>query len=322
MEDPVAQKRIIFMGTPEFAVGSLDALLRAGIRVSAVVTAPDRPAGRGRQLRMSAVKRHAIEHGLPVLQPEKLRDPAFLEALDGHAADLLAVVAFRMLPAAVWQRPRLGTINLHASLLPSYRGAAPINWAIINGERVTGATTFFIREEIDTGDIIDQVQVGIGPEENAGQLHDRLMTAGAALLVRTVQQVLRGTHSSHPQSTGTLPLPTAPKLTTEGCRIDWTAAAAKVHDHIRGLSPHPGAWTRLRFGDGRTIHFKVLAGRPADATLPPFPPGSVHDSAGRLLIHCRDGCLEALDVQPEGKRRMTAAEFLRGAGQLDGACCL
>lgn len=316
MAQQVSTRRIVFMGTPGFAVESLRALLDAGIAVAAVVTAPDRPAGRGQQLRMSAVKTFALERGLPVLQPEKLRDPAFLDALDALRADLYVVVAFRMLPAVVWQKPPLGTINLHASLLPAYRGAAPINWALINGEHRTGATTFFIREEIDTGDILDRVELPIGPDENAGELHDRLMRAGAELLTRTVRRLLDGDRTSSPQQAADGALPSAPKLTPENCRVRWDLPAQLVHDHIRGLSPQPGAWSVLRRPDGREERFKLLAARPVDGSA--AAPGTVH-ADGSLRVRCADGWIELLELQPEGKRRMAAADYLRGAAGLHGA---
>lgn len=311
-------KRIIFMGTPEFAVASLDALLDAGIEVAAVVTAPDKPAGRGQQLRMSAVKERALERGLPVLQPVKLRDADFHAALDRHSAELFVVVAFRMLPAEVWKRPAMGTINLHASLLPAYRGAAPINWAIINGETRTGATTFFIREEIDTGDVLDRVETEIGPDESAGELHDRLQRIGAALLVGTVKRILGGDRTATPQKVSAGQLPSAPKLTTQSCRIEWSRPIAWVHDFIRGLSPHPGAWTQLVRGDGSRMQFKILrAARTKEQ--PNGPPGSIQVQGDDLLVACADATLRAIEVQPEGKRRMAAGDFLRGAGDLGNA---
>lgn len=314
-------KRILFMGTPDFAVGSLNSLVEAGFDVAAVVTAPDKPAGRGRELRMSAVKQRALELGLTVLQPERLRDPAFLEELDRMGASLYVVVAFRMLPEVVWARPPLGTINLHASLLPQYRGAAPINWAIINGETTTGVTTFFIRHEIDTGDIIDQERVVIGPDDNVGTMHDRLMGTGAALLARTVGSILDGTARRtqqglrQPQGDNTYELKHAPKLTPENCRIDWKRPAQQVHDHVRGLSPHPGAWTRLVAGNGEALNFKLYAARPMDVAFSGTP-GTVRQQGDGLLVACGSGSLELLEVQPEGRRRMTGAEFLRGAHAL------
>lgn len=305
--------RIVFMGTPPFAVASLDALVKAGIDVAAVVTAPDRPAGRGQQLKASAVKERAIALGIPVLQPERLRDPAFLEALDAMGASLHVVVAFRMLPEQVWSRPALGTINLHGSLLPDYRGAAPINWAVINGERVTGATTFFIRQQIDTGDIIDRVELPIGEDDTAGDVHDRLMEVGGALLVRTVQAILAGTAQRIPQErliTGALH--EAPKLNPQNCRIEMHREARKVHDHIRGLSPFPGAWCQLVIDDRAPLHFKVLRTRVVDDDGAHGVPGTVQVKDGRMFVACGAGQLEALDVQLEGKRRTSAAELLRG----------
>ncbi len=307
----MSKHRIIFMGTPEFAVATLDALVRTGFDVAGVVTAPDRPAGRGRQLKASAVKQRALELGLPVLQPEKLKDPAFHAELDHLHASLYIVVAFRMLPAIVWERPSLGTVNLHASLLPAYRGAAPINWAIINGEERTGLTTFKIRHEIDTGDILLQQEMAIGPEETAGELHDRMMVAGAELMVRTASGLFDGTLVARPQR-WELPgsPPPAPKLSPPMGRIPFELPLMRVHDLVRGLSPYPGAWCILDLGNS-TSHFKLLRTRPtqvADAGTP----GTVTVKDGRFLVACGNGWLEALEVQPEGKRRMMASEFLRG----------
>ncbi len=305
-------KRIVFMGTPEFAVHSLNALLNAGVEVAAVVTAPDKPAGRGRQLRSSAVKQRALELGLPVLQPEKLKDTAFQQALRDLEAELFVVVAFRMLPESVWTMPALGTINLHASLLPRYRGAAPINWAVINGERITGATTFFIRHEIDTGDILMNEELEIGPDETAGEVHDRLALMGGSLLARTVIAVLAGSASSRPQAE--LPgdeLLTAPKLNPEVCHINWLQPAKRVHDHVRGLSPFPGAWTTVLL-NGHAGHFKVLRSQLTAVPTGGTPSGSVHPHPTGLSVACADLWLELLEVQAEGKRRMSAAEFVRG----------
>lgn len=302
------------MGTPPFAVASLDALLRSGIEVVAVVTAPDKPAGRGQQLRMSAVKEYALtrpELKERILQPEKLKDATFHEQLDAAGADLYVVVAFRMLPEAVWIRPRSGTINLHGSLLPDYRGAAPINWAVMNGETLTGATTFFIRHEIDTGDMIDRIEVPIGPDETAGEVHDRLMVQGADLLVRTVQRIFDGSAQRQPQlSNGHAPKH-APKLTPENCRIDWRRDARAVHDHIRGLSPYPGAWARLVMDEHPAQHFKILRARVA-YTSADGGPGTVILNERQLIVRCGGGAIEALEIQPEGKRRMDTASFLRG----------
>jgi methionyl-tRNA formyltransferase len=305
-------RRIVFMGTPPFAVASLNALIDAGMDVAAVVTAPDRPAGRGQHVRMSAVKERALELGIPILQPERLKDPAFHAALDATGASLYVVVAFRMLPALVWQRPSLGTINLHASLLPRYRGAAPINWAIIHGEVRTGVTTFFIKQEIDTGDILQREPVDIGPEETAGDLHDRLMTIGAGVLTRTVKDILDGRSEQYPQEViSPEDLRHAPKLTPANCRIDINASTQHVHDHIRGLSPHPGAWSQLQEVGRPPQHFKVLRAHMHDAVID-GPPGRLSIVDGELVLQCADGRLRLLEVQAEGKRRMDAAEFARG----------
>ncbi len=306
-------RRIVFMGTPAFAAASLKALIDAGLEIAAVVTAPDRPAGRGQQLRMSAVKVLAMEYAQlkeRILQPEKLKDASFLDQLDQAKADLYVVVAFRMLPEVVWRKAPLGTINLHGSLLPDYRGAAPINWAIINGEERTGVTTFFIRHEIDTGDMIASETTTIGIEETAGELHDRLMHIGASLIVRSVQQVLNGEVHPIPQpSIGAMHA--APKLTPANCRIDWKESAQRVHDHIRGLSPFPGAWTELVMDERAPQHFKILRARPAAITSEEMT-GQVVIKEGRLFIICGADAIEALEVQAEGKRRMDAASFLRG----------
>jgi methionyl-tRNA formyltransferase len=299
--------RIVFMGTPEFAVPSLEILLDHGYDVPAVVTAPDKPGGRLGVLE-SAVKRSATARGVPVLQPEKLKNPAFLAALRALGADLQVVVAFRMLPEAVWAMPPLGTLNLHASLLPKYRGAAPINWAIIRGERETGLTTFLLRHEIDTGDVLFQERLTIGPDETAGALHDRMMQAGAALVLRTVQAIERGEARPRPQSDAEASH--APKIFTETCRIDFARPAREVHNFIRGLSPYPGAWTLL---DGKT--FKILRSATAEAPglSPPPPPGRFFsDGKNYLKISVQDGFVEVLELQLEGKRRMGVRDFLNG----------
>lgn len=306
-------ERIVFMGTPPFAVASLDALVQAGIPVAAVVTAPDRPAGRGLQMKAPAVKERALALGIPVLQPEKLRDPAFLDALDATGATLYVVVAFRMLPEVVWARPRHGTINLHASLLPDYRGAAPINWAVINGEHTTGVTTFFIRQQIDTGDIIAREAIQIGADETAGELHDRMMHIGGDLLVRTVQDILAGRAQRIPQEDLIIDgVHEAPKLNPTNCRIDPAWPARRVHDLVRGLSPVPGAWCMLHIDERPPVHFKVLRTRLVEDAADPEAPGTVVVRDGRLLMRCGDGWVEALEVQPEGKRRLPAQELLRG----------
>jgi methionyl-tRNA formyltransferase len=305
-------QRIVFMGTPEFAVRSLDALVSAGIDVAAVVTATDKPAGRGRQVRMPAVKEFALSNGLLVLQPEKLKDPDFHSVLKAVGADLFVVVAFRMLPESIWRMPPLGTINLHASLLPQYRGAAPINWAVINGERITGGTTFFIRHEIDTGDVLMQEQLPIGPDETAGEVHDRLAVMGGRLLATTVGEVLKGRALARPQSVlDAGPLRTAPKLTPENCRIAWNVPVQKVHNLVRGLSPFPGAWT-IWTENSRSMHFKVLRTAVTDRPTSDRTVGTVERDEDGLRVACTDRWLRLLEVQAEGKRRMSGAEFARG----------
>ncbi|HXD78876.1 MAG TPA: methionyl-tRNA formyltransferase [Puia sp.] len=305
--------RIIFMGTPEFAVASLDAILRAGYPVIAVITAPDKPAGRGMQLTESAVKKYAREKGLPVLQPEKLKNAAFLDELRSLAADLQVVVAFRMLPESVWNMPPMGTVNLHGSLLPQYRGAAPINWAVINGETETGVTTFRLQQEIDTGDILLQESFPIGPAETAGEVHDRMKDIGARLLVRTIDGLAAGTLREKPQ-TVVAGLRHAPKLFNETCRIDWTRSTDSIYDLIRGLSPFPAAFTTLeakilKIFRAEKEHFATDAG----AASPSHPPGYADtDNRTYLRFATADGYIRVTDVQLEGKKRMKIADFLRG----------
>ena len=302
--------RIVFMGTPEFAVPSLRALLDDGHHVVAVVTAPDRPAGRGLQMAESAVKRFALSRGIHVLQPEKLRDPDLLEALRGLRADLFVVVAFRMLPEAVWSMPPLGTINLHGSLLPRYRGAAPIQRAIMNGETETGVTTFFLRQEIDTGRIISRRKLSIGPDETAGELHDRMMETGAECLSETVRLIASGKADGVEQdvfvSQGEAVVH-APKIFREDCRIDWDRAVDSVHNQIRGLSPYPGAWTLL---EGKVL--KILSGRKKHAHHDAIPGSWETDGRSVLCFACADGWYHVRRLQLEGKKAMTAEEFLRG----------
>lgn len=300
------------MGTPEFAVASLDALLRSGQEIAAVVTAPDKPAGRGRQVQPSAVKAYAEAQGLRVLQPERLKSAAFLDALRALEPDLAVVVAFRMLPEAVWRIPRLGTFNLHASLLPDYRGAAPINWALINGETRSGVTTFLIDREIDTGSLLLQEAVGIPLHWNAGDLHDALMALGARLVVETVQGLGAGTLAARPQDPALFRHP-APKLFPEDGRIAWDQPAEQVRNRIRGLSPYPAAWTRL---EGKLLKL-YTASRTGLAAA--GAPGALRREGDRLLAQCADEWLQLDAVQLEGKKRMPAAEFLRGIKQLPAA---
>jgi methionyl-tRNA formyltransferase len=295
------------MGTPDFAVASLQRLLGGGCQVVAVVTAPDRPSGRGLQLTPSPVKKAALAANLPVLQPEKLRDPAFLETLASYQADLQVVVAFRMLPEVVWAMPTIGTFNLHGSLLPQYRGAAPINWAIINDETETGVTTFFIEKEIDTGQMIFQDQEPIYPDDTAGTVHDRLMERGADLVLRTVRAIEASTYPRTPQPTSD-DLKPAPKLSRESTEINWNQPATQIRNFVRGLSPYPAAWTSI---NGK--FFKVYAVSIANES--PFAAGSGEaytDNKKIILVKAADGWLAIESLQAEGKRRMTAEEFLRG----------
>lgn len=304
------RKKIVFMGTPEFAVRSLEVLLDGGIEVAAVVTVPDKPAGRGQQLSQSAVKLFALEKGIKILQPEKLKDESFLAALKNLEADLFVVVAFRMLPEVVWAMPKLGTINLHGSLLPQYRGAAPINWAVINGDKETGATTFFIEKEIDTGKIIDRVTIPIDEKDNAGTVHDRLMEEGAQLLLKTVESIFKGTAHGIPQldfMEGDLKA--APKIFKEDCLLDWNQPVETVYNKIRGLSPYPAAWTNLINGDQKKTLKIFAAAKHVDSTNHSF---DLKVDGSKLLIGCSNGWLEITELQLEGKKRMRVGEFLNG----------
>lgn len=298
--------RIVFMGTPEFAVPSLELLVKHGCNVVSVITAPDKPAGRGLKISESAVKQFAATHGIKVLQPVKLKDPQFLEELNLLKPDLQIVVAFRMLPETVWSIPEMGTLNLHGSLLPDYRGAAPINWAIINGETETGVTTFYIEKEIDTGKIIFQEKISIGMEETAGELHDRMMLIGAELILKTVRAIETQTAPSIKQPQ-TKHEKTAPKLTREGCRINWDNSAVDLFNFIRGLSPYPGAWTLL---DGKI--FKIFRATRFFKT-PDAPPGTFLYTEKDLRIATQDGYILPREVQLEGKKKMSIEEFLRGS---------
>ncbi|RAK63462.1 methionyl-tRNA formyltransferase [Hymenobacter edaphi] len=303
--------RIVFMGTPEFAVPTLEALLTwPGCQVVAVVTAADKPAGRGQKLAESAVKQAAVARGLPVLQPTNLKAPEFQQELRSYAADLQVIVAFRMLPEAVWNMPRLGSINIHASLLPQYRGAAPINWAIIHGDRVTGVTSFFLQHEIDTGNLIFQDEVPIEDEDDFGAVYLKLQHAGAALALRTVQAIAAGTAPSIPQSPGRGDLRPAPKLQKETGRLDFQQPAAALANLVRGLSPWPTAFTTLPDGRGlKVFRARALPGAPsADA-----PAGRwLTDGRSYLRVQTPDGQFDLVDLQLEGKKRMPVADFLRG----------
>ena len=313
----VHKKRIVFMGTPEFAVASLDALIKNRYKVVGVVTVADKPSGRGLEVHQSAVKKYAVEHGLPVLQPLKLKDPEFLEALAAWKADLFVVVAFRMLPEEVWRMPKLGTFNLHAALLPQYRGAAPINWAVINGERHTGVTTFMIDKDIDTGGIILRADCRIGPEETAGDVHDRLMEMGAKLVVETTEGLIQHNVETRVQRSfiqGSEVLHPAPKLTKENTRIDWTRSSKQIYNLIRGLSPYPAAWTTLVRDGSAPVELKIFFGKVASviADRDRQSPGTVSVVDGSLYIATGNGAIEVTDLQLAGKKRMAAADFLRG----------
>jgi methionyl-tRNA formyltransferase len=319
--------RIVFMGTPEFAVASFDALVKAGYNIVGVVTAPDKPAGRGMKMTESAVKKYAVEHGLKVLQPEKLKDTEFLAALKSLQADLQIIVAFRMLPEIVWNMPRLGSVNLHGSLLPQYRGAAPINWAVINGEKETGVTTFKLKHEIDTGDILLQQSFSVGEDETAGEVHDRMKEIGAQVLVKTVKGLAEGTLQERPQSmvlnaqrltqkaeqersafsTEPSALKHAPKIFTETCKIDFSKTVEEVHNLIRGLSPFPGAFTEL---NGKML--KIYRSKKVVSPITITP--GFHETDGKTFLKfaCADGYIHAIELQLEGKKKMLIEDFLRG----------
>ena len=304
------QKRIIFLGTPAFAVASLQALVEAGLQVVAVVTMPDKPAGRGQKLQESPVKQYALTQGIPVLQPERLKNPDFLAELAAFKADLQVVVAFRMLPELVWNMPPLGTYNLHASLLPQYRGAAPINWAIMHGEHETGVTTFKLQHAIDTGDWVHQQRVAIPADWDAGRLHDELMVIGARLMLRTVQEIFSGEVTFHPQLQTDESLKAAPKIFKEHCRIDWSKSGEALINQIRGLSPYPGAFTMagglvLKIYSAAFVHERhfIQVGQ-----------GRLHGNDWQVAV--KDGWLILKEIQLEGKKRMLAADLLRGNAAL------
>ena len=311
--------RIVYMGTPEFAVEPLDALIRSGHKVVGVVTVADKPSGRGLKMNESAVKQYAVSHGLPVLQPVKLKDPEFLAALKAMKADMFVVVAFRMLPEKVWAMPRLGTFNLHAALLPQYRGAAPINWAVINGEKRTGVTTFMLDKNIDTGGIILREECLIGPEDTAGDVHDRLMHLGSQLVVQTVDALIQGNVQIRVQRSfiqGSEVLKSAPKLSRETCRIDFSAPASKVHNLIRGLSPYPGAFATLTSEDSESLEMKIFSSRVVE--LDCRPGQVISDHKTYLAIGCGDGrAVSLLEVQASGKKRLDVKAFLLGFRDID-----
>lgn len=297
------------MGTPAFAVASLNALLQAKMNVVGVVTAPDKPAGRGMQLQQSAVKQFALAHDLPILQPEKLKSPEFFEALKQWKPDLQVVVAFRMLPEQIWSFPPMGTLNVHGSLLPQYRGAAPINWAIINGEKETGVTTFQLQHAIDTGAILLQDRIPIAPNHTAGEIHDTMMEVGAQLLVKTLHGLFDNSIKAvaQEQVIGNHALKHAPKIFTKDCEIDWDKSCAAIHNLIRGLAPFPGAITKI---DGKIV--KLFLTQAIDATPTEAPGSFITDGKNFAKIACKDGYIELADIQWEGKKRMPIIDFLRG----------
>ncbi len=303
----ISDLRIVFLGTPDFAVASLEALIEAGCNIVGVVTSPDKLAGRGMKLTESAVKKYAVEKGLTILQPEKLKNPAFIDELKNLKADIQIVVAFRMLPEIVWNMPLLGTINVHGSLLPQYRGAAPINWAVINGENQTGVTTFKLQHEIDTGDILMQTEIPISENENAGELHDKMMLIGANTLVKTLKGLLDGSVQPTNQN-DSIVINRAPKIFTETCKIDWHKSIETVYNHIRGLSPYPAAFT---FINGKKL--KIFSSLKENGDIANNEVGEfVTDYKTFLKFNCTDGYIVVTDLQLEGKKRMKTEEFLRG----------
>ncbi len=302
--------KIVFFGTPEFAVESLDALIKNDFNVVGVVTMPDKIAGRGHKLYQSDVKRYAVEHGLYLLQPEKLKSEDFINALRTLEADLFIVIAFRMLPKEVWQMPALGTFNLHASLLPKYRGAAPINRAVMNGDTETGVTTFFLKHEIDTGDMIMQRKIEILPEDNVGDVHDKLMHLGAEMVVETVNSITDGSLTTTPQPEGEFT--PAPKIFKEDCRIDWNHTSEEIHNHIRGLSPYPAAWTIVVEESGRPLECKIFESKLTNECCGEKEAGTIRKDGKRLFAACTDKWLEITSLQPAGKKRMAADAFLLG----------
>lgn len=305
--------KIVYLGTPDFAVMPLRKLVEEGYRVVAVVTSPDKPAGRGLKMQQSAVKQYALSVGLPVLQPEKLKDPAFVETFRALDADLGIVIAFRMLPEIIWAAPRLGTFNLHASLLPDYRGAAPINWAVINGETETGVTTFMLNHEIDKGDILGRTRVAIEPLDDVGSLHDKLMVEGTDLVLQTVERIARGEATPIPQIESQTDKP-APKIFKETCHIDWHKSVTDTLNLIRGLSPYPGAWCELETIDDSSVApqtLKIYRAHIEHASA--VTPGQIRtDGKKELSIACADGWLHIEQLQLAGKKRMSTEELLRG----------
>lgn len=300
--------RIVYLGTPDFAVAGLQALVENGYNIVAVVTMPDKPAGRGHQMQFSPVKEYALSQGIPVLQPEKLKEPEFVEQLRSYQADLQIVTAFRMLPEVVWAMPRLGTFNVHGSLLPQYRGAAPINWAVINGEKETGLTTFMLKHEIDTGNMILQERIAIGDNEDVGSVHDRLMELSKQMVLKTVRLIEECDREGKPLPTVPQPelpdLKPAPKIFKEDCQIDFTKTAREIHNFVRGLSPYPGAWT----DDQRML--SVCKASPIKVFKVAISP--VPEQKGHIIVPCADGYIDILELQAPGKKRMDAKSYLNG----------
>ena len=307
--------KIVYMGTPEFAVESLRCLVEGGYNVVGVITMPDKPAGRGHKIQFSPVKQYALEHDLPLLQPEKLKDERFIEALKDWQADLQIVVAFRMLPEVVWNMPKYGTFNLHASLLPQYRGAAPINWAVMNGDTETGITTFFLKHEIDTGEVIQQVKVPIADTDDVGTVHDKLMLLGGKLVTETVDAIINGTVKSIPQEEMAIvgELRPAPKIFKDTCRIDWDNTVVKIYNHIRGLSPYPTAWTELHEPDSEApLPVKIFQTEKIEKSHT-YKPGSIlTDGKTYLHVAATDGFINIKSLQLPGKKRLQTEELLRG----------
>lgn len=307
--------RIVFMGTPEFAVASLDILIKNNFNVVGVVSVPDKPAGRGQQIQQSAIKKYAVEHNLKLLQPDKLKDENFINELKNLQADLQLVVAFRMLPELVWHMPKMGTYNLHASLLPKYRGAAPINWAIINGEQESGVTTFKLKHEIDTGNILFQEKVNIEPTTTAGELHDKLMLVGADLILKTVKEIeagfIKGSELNFLPQDNSLACH-APKIFKEDCLIDWGKTAKEINNLIHGLSPYPTAYSQLKNGDDAIQLVKIFNSK-YEVFTPNNPNGLLlTDNKNYLKVYCEDGLIEITEIQLQGKKKISIKEFLRG----------
>lgn len=302
--------KIVFMGTPAFAVESLKILIENHFNIAAVITAPDRPAGRGKKLKSSAIKDFAVAQNLAILQPTNLKDPDFNAHLKSINADLFVVVAFRMLPKIVWSLPKYGTINLHASLLPNYRGAAPINWALINGEKKTGVTTFFIEEKIDTGEIINQKEIEILDQDNVGMLHDKLMKIGATVLKDTVKAISNQNYVALKQDSFELSkIKAAPKLNKQTGKINWANTTQSINNLIRGMSPYPGSWTTIEI-DNNKLMLKIFSASISEKQL---ETGQISVNNDELYIGCLDGCIKLAEIQLEGKKRMHADQFLRGA---------